>query len=75
MVRLGAADEWRREQERMRAEKLRRQRERNRRYGTSGGTGIRWYEGGYGDAQLRQTALNAGYKQRRPGRSPGPQPW
>ncbi len=59
------ADEWRREQERMRAEELRRQRERNRRYGTNGGYGgyggYGGTYGGYTDAQLRQTALNAGY--------------
>ena len=52
-------DDWRREQERIRLEELRRQQTRirnNRGYGGYGGYGT---YGGYGDA--RQTALNAGY--------------
>jgi Ni/Co efflux regulator RcnB len=48
-------DEWRREQERIRLEELRRQQARIRRNGSYGGYG------GYSDNQLRQTALNAGY--------------
>jgi len=51
-------DDWRREQERIRLEELRRQQARIRRNGSYGGYGG---YGGYSDNQLRQTALNAGY--------------